>query len=309
MAVITRLGRHRGVSYSIDIEENVTAPSLSHSLVVKDASGVKLWEFVSMDHLLETSIEFAIKWAVRDIDYNLDGTLYFQKRVLGIGVENTKVVYSWRQTGATAGLWINTLGAGQGTFNLIYPTSGTFYYRLKRSLYSNVVTTANQVLGQRTNELLFLVNNGFVFESILGFTNWTDGGRFFAGLSVTANTVTANPSTFKNTIGFSINDSDAGSIYFMSCNNSNVFTRINTGLRCGNTKAYSIKFKIVPGTTEALFYIKDLDGGGEFIGTSNTNLPLGTVAMYAGCLASNAALTPSNSIRFFINNIDITNEF
>ena len=64
-------------------------------------------------------------------------------------------VFLWRLTTATGGLWINTAGAGAGTYTTALPTTTNLLTSCKRARYANVVTTTNQVLGQRNTEAIF----------------------------------------------------------------------------------------------------------------------------------------------------------
>jgi hypothetical protein len=69
----------------------------------------------------------------------------------------------WNPTNATAGVWLGTVGATTGTY------AGDYLLLLAsvtRSRYSNVVNTANQILGARNTELMYtevLRYKGFLF--------------------------------------------------------------------------------------------------------------------------------------------------
>jgi hypothetical protein len=58
----------------------------------------------------------------------------------------------WNPTNATAGVWLGTVEQElmQGL-----PTTTTVYTSVTRSRYSNVVNTANQILGARNTELMY----------------------------------------------------------------------------------------------------------------------------------------------------------
>jgi hypothetical protein len=58
----------------------------------------------------------------------------------------------WNPTNATAGVWLGTVGATTGTYAGL-PT--TVNLPVTRSRYSNVVNTANQILGARNTELMY----------------------------------------------------------------------------------------------------------------------------------------------------------
>jgi hypothetical protein len=61
----------------------------------------------------------------------------------------------WNPTNATAGVWLGTVGATTGTYARGLPTTTTVYTSVTRSRYSNVVNTANQILGARNTELMY----------------------------------------------------------------------------------------------------------------------------------------------------------
>jgi hypothetical protein len=61
------------------------------------------------------------------------------------------------------------------------PTTTTVYTSVTRSRYSNVVNTANQILGARIQSLCtreeVLRYKGFLFYARAGMDVWTNGGR------------------------------------------------------------------------------------------------------------------------------------
>jgi hypothetical protein len=61
----------------------------------------------------------------------------------------------WNPTTATAGVWLETIGSGAGTYSTALPTITSVYTSIKRGRWANVVTTANQVLGIRNAELMY----------------------------------------------------------------------------------------------------------------------------------------------------------
>lgn len=220
-----------------------------------------------------------------------------------------KAVYFWRPTTVTAGLWVGTVGSGNGTYTIGLPAApGSIYAGLRRGVYSNVVTTANQTLGQRNTEQIFFIGNvagkgGFFYESVWGFNTWTNGGRLFAGMSLTTNNVVGvEPSTNPNTIGFEVDAADNGAIYFL-VRNSTTATRQATGLTVASSVAFDCRFFCAPNGTQIDWYIKNLETGVEVTGSVNTNLPGPTAMFTCAVLASNAALTTVNAIQLGISRI------
>lgn len=225
-----------------------------------------------------------------------------------------KDITMWLPTNATAGLWLNTVGAGAGTFANTLPSAGSVYLSLKKALYSNVVTTTNQVLGQRNTETLFAIGNGadqngFFFFARFGFNTWTSGGRFFGGFATATTVVSAEPSVLNNTLGFAIDSTDGNAIQFIS-RNTTTTTKVNTGLTAGTGKGYDIVIFCEPNGTSIGWEIKEINNGGaEASGTVNTNLPTNSVFLTGNVLASNAALTPVNSIQLGINKIYVEKNY
>jgi hypothetical protein len=68
----------------------------------------------------------------------------------------------WNPTNATAGVWLGTVGATTGTCRGL-PTTTTVYTSVTRSRYSNVVNTANQILGAKNTEHVREEALGFLF--------------------------------------------------------------------------------------------------------------------------------------------------
>jgi hypothetical protein len=85
----------------------------------------------------------------------------------------------WNPTNATAGVWFGTVGATTGTYARGLPTTTTVYTSVTRSRYSNVVNTANQILGARNTELMYtrgsIALQGVSFMP--GRNGWINGGR------------------------------------------------------------------------------------------------------------------------------------
>lgn len=214
----------------------------------------------------------------------------------------------WSPTTATTGLWLGTAGAGAGTFNIGLPSVGNNYTLMKRSLWSNVATTLNQVLGQRNTEVMYLFQNGFFFFTRMGFTVWTNGGRFFAGLATGTTVVSGDPSTVNNIVGFAVDAADNGLIYFQT-KNTGAASRTSTGLTISNNKGYDCYIFYPPGGSTVYWRIKDFVGDVDVSGSTSAELPNATTAETVQVLASNAALTPVTSIQIGINRIYVETDY
>lgn len=221
--------------------------------------------------------------------------------------------YWWTMTGATAGVWLNTAGNGAGTFQATNPTAaGTLYTAQKRSRYSNVVTTTNQVLGQRNTDAVFFRGasanlGGFFFYTRCGFDTWTNGGRFFAGMATATTVISADPSALNNTVGFSVDVADNGAIQFLT--RGTAATKQSTGLTISTGKGYDIFIFNAPNSATFTYRIVDLITAAEFSGTATLNPPAASTLLTANVLASNAAVTPVNSIQLGISKIYIETDY
>lgn len=212
-------------------------------------------------------------------------------------------IYLWNQTSATGGTWIGTVGTGNGTFANTLPSTsgtGTLYQSIKRARYSNVVTTTNQVLGQRNSETVFFRGNatnqgGFFFFTRCGFDTWTNGGRFFAGMATAQTVISADPSALNNTVGFCVDAADNGAISFLTRSTS--ATKASTGLTITSGKGYDC-YIFNPSNSGTFYWrIVDINTGTEASGTATATPPAAGTGLTANILASNAALTPVNSIQ------------
>lgn len=219
----------------------------------------------------------------------------------------------WRNTGATAGLWIGTVGAGAGGFAVMAPGDTNIYTSLRRSRYSNAATTTDQVLGQRNTEQLFFRGSsvagagGFFFAARCGFDTWTNGGRFFAGMHSATTVVSADPSALNDTVGFCVDAADNGAISFLTRGTS--ATKDPTGITIVSSRGYDLFIYCAPGSSSYSWRIVDLVNGTEASGTATLNLPTNTTKLTAGVLASNAALTTANAIQLGVNRIYVETDF
>lgn len=234
------------------------------------------------------------------LDYPLQASLWQNNTVL------------WTPTTATAGVWHGTAGAGAGTYTTQLPTTTNLYTAMKRGRWANVVTTTNQVLGQRNTEAMFFRGSltgqgGFFFFARCGFDVWTNGGRFFAGMHSATTVVSANPSALNNTVGFCIDDTDAGAISFLT--RGTAATKAATGFTAASNKGYDIYIFCAPNSSQYTWRIVDFVAGTEASGTATATLPTNTTMLTAGVLASNAALTPVTSIQLGINRIYVETDY
>lgn len=221
-------------------------------------------------------------------------------------------VTMWNPTNATAGSWIGTVGAGAGTFASPAVSSASAYTTIRRSRYSNVVTTLNQVLGQRNTQAMYFRGNsaglgGFFFFARLGFATWTNGGRFFAGFATANTVVTGDPSALNNTVGFCVDAADNGAINFLTRGTS--ATKQPTGMTISNNNGFDCYIFCRPNDTNIYYRIVNINTGAEYSNVATANLPANTTFLTANVLASNAALTTANAIQLEVNKIYIETDY
>jgi hypothetical protein len=218
----------------------------------------------------------------------------------------------WNPTTATAGVWLGTAGAGAGTYTTALPTTTNLYTAIKRGRWANVVTTTNQVLGQRNTEAMYFRGGstgqgGFFFYTRCGFDVWTNGGRFFAGMHSGTTVVSADPSALNNTVGFCVDAADNGAISFLT--RGTAATKASTGFTITSNKGYDLYIFCAPNSSQYTWRIVDFVAGTEASGTATLNLPTNTTMLTAGVLASNAALTTVTAIHLGINKIYIETDY
>jgi len=218
----------------------------------------------------------------------------------------------WNPTTATAGVWLGTAGAGAGTYTTALPTSTNIYTSIKRSRYANVITTLNQVLGQRNTELMYQLGGtagqgGFFFYTRCGFDVWTNGSRFFAGFATATTVISADPSLLNNTVGFCVDAADNGAISFLT--RSTAATKASTGFTITSNKGYDLYMFCAPNGSAVSWRIVDIVTGEEASGTATLTLPVGTTMLTANVLVSNAALTPVTSVQLGLNRIYVETDY
>ena len=223
----------------------------------------------------------------------------------------------WNPTNATAGMWTGTVGAGAGTFSAILPgaSNTNIYASVKRSRWANVVTTTNQVLGQRNTEAMYIRGNlastgGFFFFARFGLDTWTTGGRLFVGMHTSTAVVTAEPSASTNILGFAVNSTDT-SITFMHNDASGTATKETiTHPALASNNAYDAVIYCRPSDTTVYYRLTDLNSGVVLIDSStNTDLPVSTTGLTAGVLASNAAIATVTAINIGVNRIYVESDY
>lgn len=221
-------------------------------------------------------------------------------------------LYMWTPTTATAWVWMSTAWAWAGTYTTALPTTTNKYTLCKRGRWANVVTTTNQVLGQRNTEALFFRwasawHGGFFFYARAGMDVWTNGGRFFAGMHSDTTVVSADPSALNNTVWFCVDAADNGAISFLT--RWTVATKASTGLTFASNTWFDFFIFCAPNSSQYTWRIVNLQTWAEASWTATANLPTNTTLLTAWVLASNAALTTVTAIQLWVSKIYVETDY
>lgn len=216
-------------------------------------------------------------------------------------------------TTVTAWVWLWTAGAWAGTYSTALPTNTNLYTSIKRARWANVVTTTNQVLGQRNTEAMYFrwdTTSGawwFFFYTRCGFDVWTNWGRFFAGMHSGTTVISTDPSALNNTVWFCVDAADNGAISFLTRGTS--ATKASTGYTITSNRWYDLYIFCAPWSSEYSWRIVDIVAWTEASGTATANLPTNSTKLTAWVLASNAALTTVTAIQLWVNKIYIETDY
>lgn len=113
---------------------------------------------------------------------------------------------------------------------------------MKQRSLVNIATTANQVLTQRSLELMYFLGNsagmgGFFFYTRMGFGPPGQMVSLFPGCSIGNGLIQSDPSTVNNNIGFAVDVADNGLIFCFKTKGSgaamrNPFTITSKSMTC-----------------------------------------------------------------------------
>lgn len=226
----------------------------------------------------------------------------------------------WNPTTATAGVWLGTAGAGAGTYSTILPAATSLIGSgMKRGAWANVVTTPNQVLGQRNTEAMYYRGNNPGQGGFFFFARWgmgavpTGGSRCFVGMHTATTVVSADPSASLNIAGFGWDQSDPNNaMYFM--HNDGVGVASKDLITGAPTKypgmAFDSYIYCKPNDNKIYYRLTDINSGITYVNSvTNSDLPVNTTMLTAGVLASNAGLIPVGNTRIDLNRIYIETDY
>jgi hypothetical protein len=217
------------------------------------------------------------------------------------GVENPIQRAVWNmqridyRPGAAAGVWSGTVGANLGTAAIGLPTATNIYTAMRRSTFSNVVTTTNQQIGTRTEAMFWRGNaaglGGFFMCMRVGFNSIKTGCRgFFGFTSGTTAVVTVEPSSLLNMLGFGFDSTD---IEFTFMHNDTTLTCTKEvisgqGTLATNNTGYDFYIYCKPNDTVVYYAMVRTDTGAILVDSSvDTNLPVSTTLLTCQAIMSN----------------------
>jgi hypothetical protein len=215
--------------------------------------------------------------------------------------------------GVAAGVYQGTVGTNLGSNALVLPTTTNTYTAMRRSTFANVVTTTNQQVGIRTENMFWRGSvagqGGFFFSCRFGFTTWTAGDRLFVGLTAgTTAVLTVQPTTVPNSIGFAIEAGDTAISFLHTDGGAPTAVKdiISGQPALAANNAYDAYIYCVPNDTTIYYRLDNALTGTTLIDTSITStLPTNTIMLSAQAIMSNAANTTAGAATLGINRLYI----
>ena len=201
--------------------------------------------------------------------------------------------------GAAVGNFQGSVGVTLGTAAIVLPTTTNIYTSMRRSTFATIVTTLNQQVGIRTENMFWRGNiagqGGFLFICRFGLTTWTSTDRLFVGLtSGTSTVVTVNASTVASTIGFVIDTADTA-ITFLHTDGTPTTTKdtIASQPALASNNAYDAYIYCKPNDSTVYYRLDNALTGTTLIDSSTTTtIPVNTTMLSAQAIIGNG---PTNT--------------
>lgn len=226
--------------------------------------------------------------------------------------QNNTVIWT---PGIANGVFQGTAGSFQGTATVGTTATTNLYTVMRKSLWASVVTTANQQLGVRTENMFYrgavAGMGGFLFVCRFGLTTWTAGSRLFIGLSANTNTTTGmvsvEPSTVASSVGFSIGAAETA-ITFLHTDGTPTATKdaIAGQPALAANNGYDAYIYCRPNDSTVYYRLDNALTGATLIDSSTTTtLPVNTTALAGFATISNGANTAVNAATLGLNRMYI----
>ena len=211
------------------------------------------------------------------------------------------------------GIWTGTAGATVGTAIQLAPTLTNVYTAMRRSTFSNVITTANQQVGIRS-DLQFIRGpwaplGGWFFACRFGFDIVKAGDRAFIGMHASTTIVAADPSTTVNMVGFGFDAADTA-FTFMHNDNTGTATKetINgQGTLATNNTGYDAYIWCPPSSSNVYYRLDRTDTGATIVDAMvSTDLPISTTTLLAAVHMSNGVNANAGDATLGVNRLYVS---
>lgn len=216
--------------------------------------------------------------------------------LMGPALYSPKVIFWQEAPGGNTGNIIGSLAAvGAGTFAAALPTTTNLYTIVKRGTWKTVVTTANQTVGIRMNELgIFLGGSigqgGFFTHCIFGLEAWTAGNRMFIGLTTSNTPVAGQPSAMTNMVGLGIDAGDTAFTFMHNAAGAATKDAIAGQPALAANQGYAFWMYNPPNSTFVFYRLDNLNTAANIIeSVTSTNIPVAATMLQFAATAGNAA--------------------
>lgn len=227
---------------------------------------------------------------------------YREKRVTQILI--AAVTPTWWGTSG------GTIASSTQLGNITFTNKHTLSHRV---ILTPISATANAAFGSRAVQNSFFRGSnsisglgGFKFFAKAGTEVWTNGCRFFVGFADSDNVVTANPSSLDNTVGFCVDDTDAGQIYFLTRGTS--ATKQPTGMYLSNLESFEFYIDCESDSSAYNWAIISTNTGATNSGVATTNLPIEDYLLAPKVMGSSAETASTSTISISISKVYIESE-
>jgi hypothetical protein len=209
-------------------------------------------------------------------------------------------------------VWTGTQGTNTVTPTTVLPTVTNFYTNQRRARFSSVITTLNQNVGTRSENMFFRGSSagqgGFFFVARVGTDTWTAGDRLFVGLAASTTALcTVDPTWSANTVGFAVNaGSTTVSFIHGDVVGSTTVDVIPGQPALASNQGYAFYIFAKPNDSVVYWQMDNVNTGLMIAsGQASTELPVNTTMLAAQVCMSNGANAAANTAQLGVNKIYI----
>jgi hypothetical protein len=201
----------------------------------------------------------------------------------------------WTPRPAALGTWVGALGTSGGSAAGIVPTTTNSYTVMMRSTFASIVSATNQQVGLRTTDSNYIIGStkgigGILFVCRFGFESIKTGMRAFVGLSGATATVSVDPSTVVNSMGFGFDLADSAISFIHNGPTATASKEpiSGQGTLATNSTGYDAYIYCAPSGTRVYYRLDRTDTGATLVDSwVDYAIPLNTTYLYAHCVMSN----------------------